>query len=552
MKLTTFLVSAVLALGVAAIEPEAGNDVEVRDFSGEILNEFDAREEEELDVRDEEDLETRNYDYNPCKGSYVEYKAVNYKKQCVCTRSGEVYNKHKGCECKWGYEYSETYKKCIPKCKYGEVYNEHTGKCEKPFSCKGDNVEIVDNYGEKSCKCTLTGQFYDKHKGCRCKWGKEYSTEYKKCIPKCKYGEVYNDHSGKCEKPFSCKGDNYEIVDNYGEKECKCKLEGQYYDEHYGCKCKDGYEFSEKYHKCIEKCEHYEVYNEHTGKCEKPFSCKGKNVEIVTDGYGAKSCKCKIEGQVYNKWKGCQCPKDTSYSSKWNKCVPDCKYGYEYDGHECKPICKTGAWYEHGKCKCKKGQYYDESYGCKNYCDGDATYDYHSKQCECPYGKEYVKGKGCVDKCKTPAYFKHGECKCPDRGQYYDEHYGCKDRCPAGTSYDWHKKECKCDTYGQVYDKSQKKCYTPCKGKDVKLVWKNYQPTCVCTKEGYEYTKWGCKSKCKWGEKYDSNHKACYKPCGHNEKLVWNYGHATCVCKDGYEKTKWGCKKKEESHYGGY
>src|SRR5690242_9305539 len=99
--------------------------------------------------------------------------------------------------------------------------------------------------------------------------------------------------------------------------------------------------------------------------------------------------------------------------------------------------------------------------------------------------QEYVKGKGCVDKCKTPAYFKHGQCQCPDKGQYYDEHYGCKDRCPAGTSYDWHKKECKCDTYGQVYDKSQKKCYTPCKGKDVKLVWKNYQPTCVCTKEGY-------------------------------------------------------------------
>jgi hypothetical protein len=90
MKLTTFLVSAVLALGVAAIDPEAGNDVEVRDFSGETLNEFDAREEEELDIRGEEDLGARNYGYNPCKGKNVEYKTVGYKKECVCKRSGEV------------------------------------------------------------------------------------------------------------------------------------------------------------------------------------------------------------------------------------------------------------------------------------------------------------------------------------------------------------------------------------------------------------------------------------------------------------------------------
>lgn len=428
MKLTTFLVSAVLALGVAAIDPEAGNDVEVRDFSGESLNEFDARDEEEFDVRDEEDLEARDK-YPKCKGKNVVWKKVDYDWKCVCTRKGEEYNKWKGCVCKDGYEYSDKYYKCIPKCKYGEEYNPKSGKCEKPFKCKGDNVIIkTGDYGRKYCECTRTGEKYSEKYGCKCDKGYEFSDKYHKCIPICKYGEEYDDKSGKCKDPFRCKGKNVKIeTDNYGNKKCKCLLEGQEYNNRRGCECKDGYEYSEKYYKCI----------------------------------------------------------------------PKCKYGEKYNGHECAPVCKGDhVIFKHKECKClKPGYYYDESYGCKPRCDGDAKWDGH--ECKCKYGEDYVKGTGCVPKCKPPAYFKKGYCVCPKKDQYYDKTEGCKDRCPAGTKYDWFKKECKCIKWGQIYDKE---------------------------------------------------HKQCYKPCGKNEKLIWDYGRPKCVCKEGYYPTKWGCQKKK----GGY
>lgn len=80
MKLTTLLVSAVMALGVAGVDPEAGNDVEVRDFSGESVTEFDAR--------DEEDLEART-DYNKCG-----WGAYERQGECYCTNSKDYVSPH--------------------------------------------------------------------------------------------------------------------------------------------------------------------------------------------------------------------------------------------------------------------------------------------------------------------------------------------------------------------------------------------------------------------------------------------------------------------------
>lgn len=84
MKLTTVVVSAIMALGVAAVPfAEAVNDVDVeaRDFSGESLNEFDARspEEEEFETRDEEDDLVARGDYNSCG-----YGAYEKGGKCYC------------------------------------------------------------------------------------------------------------------------------------------------------------------------------------------------------------------------------------------------------------------------------------------------------------------------------------------------------------------------------------------------------------------------------------------------------------------------------------
>jgi hypothetical protein len=462
MKLTTFLLSAVLALGVAAVDPEAGNDVEARDFSGESLNEFDSRspDEEELETRDEEDLDARDYDYNPCKGKNVEYKLVDYIKKCVCTRTGEIYGKY-GCSCKHGEEYSDKYGKCIPKCYHPKVYNPKTGLCEKPFYCKGKNVEIVtDNYGTKTCKCT-------------------------------REGEVYNWKTG--------------------------------------CACKEGEIFSDKYNKCIPECHHPKVYNPKTGLCEKPFYCKGKNVEIVTDNYGTKSCKCTKENEVYNKWKGCVCKDGFEFSEKYHKCIPKCAYGTYYNGYECAPKCKGDyVVFKHGECKClKPGFYYNKWKGCLPRCDGDGKWNGH--ECTCDYGKTYVKGKGCVDKCIKPAYFKKGHCECPAKDQYYKEHFGCKDRCEAENTH-WNGYKCVCDR-GTIYHGG--KCVKP--------------PTCTGYGAYFNEHKWKCVCKNKH-EEYD-NVKGCVKKCGPNEVLVEQYGSWTCVCKEGYKKTKWGCKKDEYGTY---
>ena len=72
-----------------------------------------------------------------------------------------------------------------------QEYNPKSGKCEKPFKYKGDNVIIkTGDYGRKYCECTRTGEKYSEKYGCKCDKGYEFSDKYHKCIPICKYGEV--------------------------------------------------------------------------------------------------------------------------------------------------------------------------------------------------------------------------------------------------------------------------------------------------------------------------------------------------------------------------
>ncbi|KAK0390104.1 hypothetical protein NLU13_3677 [Sarocladium strictum] len=520
MKLTTLLVSAVMALGVAGVDPEAGNDVEVLDFSGENVTEFDAR--------DEEDLEART-DYNKCG-----WGAYERQGECYCTNSKD-------------YDYDEAARKCV-----------------KKLRCKGENVkvEVVDY--NKVCKCTRTGEEYNSKTGCACKNGEEYSEQYKKCIPTCEHGEAsivllrpplrdctrmilttsqeYNPTTGNCEKPFTCKGNNVDIVTGAdGKKSCKCKDAYATYNERKGCRCNTGYELSWPEKKCVPTCgdgayyeggaceckKHWEVYNETEKRCEKPLSCEGKNVTIASDAYGKKYCKCELEGQVYNKGKGCQCKHGEEYSEEYKKCIPDCPYGKKYNGKECAPICKgDDVIYKQDQCKCTKpSQYYDETYGCKNRCDGDATYDWHKKECKCSYGKDYVKGTGCVDKCIKPAYFKKDQCVCPAKDQYYKEHVGCKDRCEEAENTHWNGHECVCD---RGLSDHGGKCVAP--------------PTCEGRGSSYFDThSWKCACRSKH-ETY-VEHKGCAKKCGPDEELEWGYGGAKCVCKDGYKKTKWGCQE---------
>lgn len=82
-----------------------------------------------------------------------------------------------------------------------QEYNPTTGNCGKPFTCKGNNVDIVTGAdGRKSCKCKDAYATYNERKGCRCNTGYELSWPEKKCVPTCGDGAYYQGGACECKK----------------------------------------------------------------------------------------------------------------------------------------------------------------------------------------------------------------------------------------------------------------------------------------------------------------------------------------------------------------
>ncbi|KAH8168619.1 hypothetical protein LIA77_11883 [Sarocladium implicatum] len=491
MQLTGLVALGLLALKVTAIGTDAGNDVEVRDILGENLD-VRAPEDADLEARggyggynkcghgaywkhgachchkkwEKYDVKAKRC-YKPfeCKGDNVKVEGYGYEKKCVCTIEGQVYDKEHGCQCPEGYSLNYGKDKCIKDCAAGEKYSEEHETCYTPCVGKWVKDEWSGYPPAHTCTCKKPGFVYDASKGgCYYPCPENSHYDWKEGSCKCDtYGYIIKDNV--CVAP--CKGDNY----YFKHDKCYCKSKDEVYDEELGCKprCPEDQKYNWHSKQCECKKEDYIIKD---GVCVAP--CVGENVVFK---YG--HCKCTKYGEVYDEVKGCQprCPADQKYNWKKREC--ECKeYGKIIkDGVCVAPCVGEGYYYKHGQCYCKsKDQEYDALLGCKNRCDGDAKYNWHTSKCECPKGYEYKAGTGCVKYCKPPATLEYDTCK-----------------CPGDQKYDW-KKGCYCP-WGQKYDEEHAKCYKPCSKPHQVIEWTySGEYKCVC-KKGYKPTRWGCEKK---------------------------------------------------------